>query len=77
LACLFWLTDLNDINVLQWSLLFAKLAEGQAPEVNYTINDHDYKMGYYLVYGIYPSWTTFVKTISQQQGNKKKYFAKA
>jgi hypothetical protein len=77
LACLFWLTDLNDINVLQWSLLFAKLAEGQAPEVNYTINDHDYKMGYYLVDGIYPSWTTFVKTISQQQGNKKKYFAKA
>ena len=24
----------NDINVLHWSLLFAKLAEGRAPEMN-------------------------------------------
>ena len=34
-------------------------------------------MGYYLVDGIYPQWATFVKTISNPQGNKKKYFAKA
>jgi hypothetical protein len=32
-------------------------------------------MGYYLAYGIYPSWTTFMKTIPEPQGNKKKYFA--
>ena len=34
-------------------------------------------MGYYLVDGIYPQWATFVKTITNPQGNKKKYFAKA
>ena len=67
----------NVINVLQRSPLFVRLAEGQAPEVHYTINGHDYTMGYYLADSIYPSWATFVKTILEPQGNKKKYFALA
>ena len=67
----------NDINVLHRSPLFAKLAEGQASKVCFNINGHNYKMGYYLADGIYPSWATFVKTIPEPQGNKKKYFAKA
>jgi hypothetical protein len=67
----------NDINVLHRSPLFAKLAEGQASEVCFNINGHNYNMGYYLADGIYPSCATFVKTIPEPQGNKKKYFAKA
>ncbi|XP_058216407.1 uncharacterized protein LOC131327321 [Rhododendron vialii] len=34
-------------------------------------------MGYYLADGIYPRWSTFVKTIPCPQGNKKKFFAAA
>ncbi|KAF8402555.1 hypothetical protein HHK36_010641 [Tetracentron sinense] len=38
----------NDINVLEKSFLFTELARGRAPQVNYSINGHDYTMGYYL-----------------------------
>ena len=67
----------NDINVLHRSPLFSNLAEGTSPQVNYTINGHEYDMGYYLADGIYPSWATLVQSITLPMGNKRKYFAKA
>lgn len=44
----------NDINVLERSFLFTELAQGCAPQVNYSINGLDYTMGYYLAGGIHP-----------------------
>ncbi|XP_020242692.1 uncharacterized protein LOC109820907 [Asparagus officinalis] len=66
----------NDINVLKRSNLFIKLTKGRAPPVNYSINSHEYMMGYYLADGIYRQWSTFVKIISVSQVNKRKILHK-
>ncbi|XBH75461.1 hypothetical protein VPH35_102216 [Triticum aestivum] len=65
----------NDINVLNQSPLFIKQLKGQAPRVNFFVNDKEYQHGYYLVDGIYPEWAAFVKTISMPQTEKHKLFA--
>ena len=66
----------NDINVLERSHIFSELAQGCAPTINYPINGHDYTMRCYLADGIYPKWSTFVKTTPSPLGEKWKLFAK-
>jgi hypothetical protein len=54
--CLFGLLgSIYDINVVQRSHMYARLASGDASSCNYTINGHDYTMGYYLADDIYIS----------------------
>lgn len=67
----------NDLNVLSRSNLFQEKLQGRAPEVNFTINDTHYDMGYYLTDGIYPEWAAFVKTFTRPQDPKRLLFKKS
>src|SRR5438876_9552054 len=66
----------NDINVLERSPLISNIACGKAPDVHFTINGHQYSMGYYLADGIYPSWAMLVQSISEPNTAKKKVCCK-
>jgi hypothetical protein len=62
----------NDILVLDASPVFTNMMEGVAPKCEYTINGNQYHQGYFLADGIYPDYSTLVKTISQPQGLEQK-----
>ncbi|GKB67920.1 ALP1-like protein [Tanacetum coccineum] len=54
----------NDLNVLYGSPLFDDEIADIAPECPFIVNGHTYRKCYYLADGIYPEWSTFVKTFS-------------
>ncbi|XP_068329660.1 protein ALP1-like [Pyrus communis] len=64
----------NDINVLWSSPLLNNVVNGWASEFQYKVNGNRYELGYYLTDGIYPSWSTFVKSFSHPDSAKKKLF---
>jgi hypothetical protein len=67
----------NDINVLDWSPLFAKLENGEAPPVTFEANGRTYNYGYYLADEIYLRWSTFVKLVAKPEGKKELVFHNA
>ena len=64
----------NDINVLDNSPLFDDILANEAPRAPYMLNGHRYERGYYLADGIYPRWSTFVKSFSATTDEKHAYF---
>ncbi|XP_047340002.1 uncharacterized protein LOC124943551 [Impatiens glandulifera] len=67
----------NDINVLERSHVFSEITSGEGYPVDYSMNGHNYNMGYYLADGIYPPWATFVKSIPLPMNRKTKHFTAA
>ena len=70
------LGTLNDINVLDRSLVFDDVEQENTPRVNFFVNQHPYDMAYFLADGIYPSYPTFVRSIRLSQSEPNKLFAK-
>lgn len=55
LACIFLIGESNnDVNVLIESSLFTDMLKEEAPNVNFTMNRHEYNQWYYLADGISP-----------------------
>nr|XP_043638275.1 uncharacterized protein LOC122609286 [Erigeron canadensis] len=66
----------NDINVFEASPVLEEIISGLAPIVGFYANNNYYKAGYYLTDGIYPEYSTFVKTFTDSIDEKRKYFKK-
>nr|GEX90078.1 hypothetical protein [Tanacetum cinerariifolium] len=60
----------KDLNVLYGSQLFDDKIVDIALECPFAVNGHAYRKGYYLADGIYPTWSTFVKTFSVARDEK-------
>ena len=67
--------SLNDLNVVERSHLFNDLAQGKSTPVSFTLGQNTYDHGYYLGDGIYPKWSTIVKTFANPMTAKQKQFA--
>jgi hypothetical protein len=61
--------------VLNQSPLFIDVIRGRTPEVSFTVNGHEYYMGYYLADDIHPSWPVFVKGFPIPQQEKHRFFS--
>ena len=66
----------NDINVLDQSPVFEGLIAGNSLAVTFHANGRRYSNAYYLADGIYPRYSTFVKTIPNPESQAQKLFAK-
>ncbi|GJY06841.1 reverse transcriptase domain-containing protein [Tanacetum coccineum] len=59
-----------DAQPLPDSPLFDDVLSDTAPEAPFIVNGRTYKKGYYLADGIYPTWSSFVKTLSIARDEK-------
>ncbi|GJZ16021.1 reverse transcriptase domain-containing protein [Tanacetum coccineum] len=66
----------NDINVLDNSLSFDDLLDDKAHVAPFVVNGVGFEKGYYLADGIYPQWTTFVKSFTVENDVKHSYIKK-
>ena len=63
--------SLNDINVVDRSLLMVNYLRGVTPHADFMVNNQMYHMCYLLADGIYSNWTFVQNTLFELQSEKK------
>ncbi|XP_021991751.1 uncharacterized protein LOC110888535 [Helianthus annuus] len=58
------------------SQIFDNVVAGTSPDTSFTVSGVEYRRGYYLADGIYPTYSTIVKTIPHPTDDKRKKIAK-
>jgi ferredoxin-thioredoxin reductase catalytic subunit len=66
----------NDIIVFRQSPLLGEIVYGTRATASFYANDTEYPYGYFLADGIYPEWSTFVKTFRDPVDPKMAHFKK-
>ena len=75
LACIFEVpSSNNDVNILDQSPIFNDILLGKALYAYFKVNGNEYKFGYYLMDGIYPPYSTFMKVFRQSIEKRDKLF---
>ena len=64
----------NDINVLNASNILENILQGKAADLPFVVDGRERRIGYYLGDGIYPNYTTFVKSYAFPADEMRKYF---
>ena len=64
----------NDRNVLDQSPIFHDMFTGKAPDAPFQVNGRNFRFGYYLADGIYPSYSTIVKAYRFPDGALEEKF---
>ena len=67
----------NDLNILNSSDFYTKLHNGTAPDSSFTLRGTQYRFGYYLVDGIYPERSIFVKTLAYPDDAQRQKYKRA
>ncbi|GKE82306.1 ALP1-like protein isoform X1 [Tanacetum coccineum] len=65
---------INDLTVLNHSLLFDDLLDDITLVVPYDVNGVTFEKGYYVADRIYPQWTTFVKSFTVARDERNSVF---
>ncbi|XP_076943296.1 uncharacterized protein LOC143613492 [Bidens hawaiensis] len=71
-----WDMSNNDINVIEQSPIFEDIIDGVKPTQSFYANEIQFKLGYYMVDGIYNEWSTLVQAYASPVEDKQKYFKK-